>query len=84
MAMETPAGTLDSSVSVGAAALPKRSLGGLIAISIFWFAINFHWAAVGVILVPSQVIGILFQVAPGATLAARAAGLTTTPGLRKR
>jgi MFS family permease len=61
--------------------LPRRSLGQLVAISIFWFAINFHWAAVGVLLVPSQVIGLLFREAPGATLAARAAWTNDHAGL---
>ena len=35
------------------AALPRRSVGGLIAISIFWFALNFHWAALLTIVLPS-------------------------------
>jgi MFS family permease len=51
----------------------RRSLGGLIAISIFWFAINFHWAAILLLLVPSQVTGLLFHAAPGATFADRKA-----------
>jgi MFS family permease len=63
------------------ASLPRRTLGQLVAISIFWFAINFHWAAVGVLLVPSQVIGLLFREAPGATLAARAAWTNSHAGL---
>ncbi|MFI5271583.1 MAG: MFS transporter [Ktedonobacterales bacterium] len=50
-----------------------RSLGVLIAISIFWFALNFHWAALLTILVPSQVTGLLFHAAPGATLVDRKA-----------
>jgi MFS family permease len=79
MSTETSAGTLGR--AAGATPRPKRSLGGLIAISIFWFALNFHWAAVGVILVPSQVIGILFQVAPGATLAERADWTNAHAGL---
>ena len=75
MSMETAA-----SVGEGAARpasstmqLPRRSLGGLVAISIFWFAINFHWAALLLLLVPSQVVGLLMHVAPAGTLAARAA-----------
>lgn len=51
----------------------RRSLGGLIAISMFWFAINFHWAAILLLLVPSQVTGLLFHAAPGATFADRKA-----------
>src|SRR6266704_6274442 len=27
----------------------------ILAISIFWFALNFHWLAIGVIILPSQV-----------------------------
>ncbi len=73
MAMETPAGTLGNSVDVGATALPKRSLGGLIAISIFWFAINFHWAALQQIIIPAQVNGLLFEQAPGTTAEQRLA-----------
>ncbi len=61
--------------------LPRRRIGQLIAISIFWFALNFHWAAVGVLLVPSQVIGLLFREAPGTTLAARAAWTNNHAGL---
>ncbi len=55
------------------ATLPRRSLGGLIAISIFWFALNFHWAALQSLIIPNQVIGILFHDAPGTTIQARAA-----------
>ncbi len=46
--MSVAAGSLDEAGRAGLGTLPKRSLGGLIAISIFWFALNFHWAAVGV------------------------------------
>lgn len=52
---------------------PRRSFGGLVAISIFWFAINFHWAALLLIIVPSQVTSLLLHVAPGDTLAAQRA-----------
>src|SRR5262249_2672724 len=54
-------------------AQPRRSLGSLIAISTFWFALNFHWAALLLLLVPDQVISLLLHEAPGDTLAAQAA-----------
>jgi MFS family permease len=59
-------------VTAGAARkLPRRSLGGLIAISIFWFALNFHWGALTGLIVPSQVIGLLFREAPVGTSASQ-------------
>jgi MFS family permease len=79
--MTAAAGSLDASDRAGKGTLPKRSLGGLISISIFWFALNFHWAAVGVILVPSQVIGLLFQQAPAGSLASQATWVNDHAGL---
>ena len=79
--MSVAAGSLDEASRAGLGKLPKRSLGGLIAISIFWFALNFHWAAVGVILVPSQVIGLLFQQAPAGSLASQATWVNDHSGL---
>ncbi len=61
--------------------LARVSRGTMIAISVFWFAINLHWAAVGILLVPSQVIALLLRVAPGATLADRAAWANAHEGL---
>jgi MFS family permease len=55
--------------SGSARALPRRSLGGLIAISIFWFALNFHWGALTGLILTSQVIGLLFREAPVGTSA---------------
>ncbi len=43
------------------AAIPKRSLWGLIAISLFWLALNFHWTALLIIILPSQVEALLAQ-----------------------
>jgi MFS family permease len=43
------------------APIPKRSLGGLIAISLFWLALNFHWSALLIIILPSQVEALLAQ-----------------------
>ncbi len=79
--MSAAAGSLDEAGRAGLGTLPKRSLGGLIAISIFWFALNFHWAAVGVLLVPSQVIGLLFQQAPAGSLASQADWVDANKGL---
>ncbi len=59
-----------------AAALPRRSLGALVAISIFWFALNFHWAALQSLVISDQVIGLLFREAPGNTLVQRAQWVT--------
>src|SRR5262249_12798553 len=59
---------------VGSAARQERQpLGALITISIFWFALNFHWAALLILLIPDQVIGLLYREAPGATLAQQSA-----------
>lgn len=81
MSTETTAG-IAGNTGMGAGATPtRRTLGQLIAISLFWLAINFHWAAVSTLIVPSQVIGLLFREAPGATLAARAAWTNDHEGL---
>ena len=80
MSMEaTP--SLSGPTALKSIPLPRRSFGQLVAISLFWFALNFHWAAVGVLLVPSQVIALLFREAPGATLAARATWTNNHAGL---
>ena len=82
MSTETSANVgVAGSANVGATAAPRVSRGRMIAISVFWFAINLHWAAVGVLLVPSQVVALLLRVAPGATLADRAAWATSHEGL---
>jgi MFS family permease len=65
------AGTTSSAAGV-AATQSRRSLGQLVAISIFWFAINFHWAALLQLVIPGQVYGLLFHAAPAGTLAERA------------
>jgi MFS family permease len=79
--VETSAGALGGSGHSGASALPKRSLGGLIAISIFWFALNFLWAALPLQLIPSQVVLLLLNHAPAGTLAAQAAWVNDNKGL---
>jgi MFS family permease len=39
------------------------------SISIFWFALNFHWAALGLIILPSQVLKLAGNLDKGAALA---------------
>lgn len=60
----------------GVAAPARRPLGQLVAISIFWFAINFHWAALPLLIIPSQIFGLLLQSAPGTSLTERASWVT--------
>jgi Na+/melibiose symporter-like transporter len=83
--MEPAAGSLASGGALagqtGTAAQPRRTLGQLIAISVFWFAINFHWSALLLLLIPAQVYGLLFHAAPAGTLAARAAWVDSHKGL---
>jgi MFS family permease len=43
----------------GKTAPPRRSLWGLISISLFWVALNFHWTALLIIILPSQVEALL-------------------------
>lgn len=71
MSADVSIGAVGSRAERSEGALPRRSLGGLIAISIFWFALNFHWSALLLIVVPSQVTSLLLHAAPGATLAAQ-------------
>src|SRR5260370_39294371 len=71
MSAEAPLGATTSSLSIGVP-VARRPFGGLVAISIFWFALNFHWAALPLLIIPSQVFGLLLRHAPGATLADQA------------
>jgi MFS family permease len=75
--MATEATAVSSAPVVTVAAVRRRSLGTLIAISIFWFALNFHWGMLLSVLVPSQVSALLFQIAPGSTVAAKSAWAET-------
>jgi len=43
----------------GAPTIPRRSLWGLISISLFWLALNFHWTAILFIILPSQIEALL-------------------------
>ena len=61
------------SVSTSATQQERKPLGTLIAISIFWFALNFHWGALLILLIPDQVIALLYREAPAGTLAQQAA-----------
>jgi MFS family permease len=44
----------------------------MVAISVYWFALNFHWTVLLTLLVPAQVYGLLLFEAPAGSLAARA------------
>jgi len=79
--MTVAAGSRDESGHVGSGAQTKRSIGGLIAISIFWFALNFHWAALPLQLIPSQISALLFSEAPAGSLASQAAWVQGHSGL---
>jgi MFS family permease len=50
-------------------ALPKLRWTQILAISIFWLALNFHWAALGIIILPSQVFKIAGNANKGVALA---------------
>ena len=50
-------------------ALPKLRWTQILAISIFWLALNFHWAALGIIILPSQVFKIVGDANKGVALA---------------
>ena len=49
--------------------LPKLRWTQIFAISLFYFALNFHWAALGIIILPSQVFKIAGDLNKGAALA---------------
>src|SRR5437899_1697302 len=49
--------------------LPRVPLTQILAISIFWLALNFHWAALGIIILPSQVFKIVGPLSKGEALA---------------
>ncbi len=50
-------------------ALPKLGWTQILAISIFWLALNFHWSALGIIILPSQVFKIAGDLNKGEALA---------------
>jgi MFS family permease len=49
--------------------LPRLRWPQILAISIFWLALNFHWAALGIIILPSQVFKIVGPLSKGSALA---------------
>jgi len=49
--------------------LPRLRWAQILAISIFWLALNFHWAALGIIILPSQVYEIVGPLNKGNALA---------------
>ncbi len=49
--------------------LPRLRWTHILAISIFWLALNFHWAALGIIILPSQVFKIVGPFYKGNALA---------------
>jgi MFS family permease len=49
--------------------LPRVPWTQILAISIFWLALNFHWAALGIIILPSQVFKIVGDLNKGEALA---------------
>ncbi|MGB8347784.1 MAG: MFS transporter [Ktedonobacteraceae bacterium] len=49
--------------------LPRLRWAQILAISVFWLALNFHWAALGIIILPSQVYEIVGPLNKGDALA---------------
>lgn len=49
--------------------LPRLRWTHILAISIFWMALNFHWAALGIIILPSQVFKLVGELHKGEALA---------------
>jgi len=83
---------LSDSPAVGSAGLPKRSTWELVQLAFFWVALNFHWAAVPIIILPQQIQTILYANHPAgltgdalsryvATNAPGALALVAGPGL---
>ncbi len=61
------AGTIAAHSAVPA--LPKIRWTHILSISIFWLALNFHWAALAIIILPSQVYKIVGNADKGVALA---------------
>ncbi|HLZ60648.1 MAG TPA: MFS transporter, partial [Ktedonosporobacter sp.] len=49
--------------------LPRLRWTQIVAISIFWFGLNFHWSALGIIILPSQVLKLVGDANKGSALA---------------
>src|SRR5258707_11860529 len=71
MSAETPLDATTSSLSIGVP-VARPSSGGPVAISIFWFAINFHLAALPPLASPGRCVRLVPRQAPGASLADQA------------
>lgn len=52
-----------------ASVLPRLKWTQILAISIFWLALNFHWGALGIIILPSQVFKLVGELNKGEALA---------------
>jgi Na+/melibiose symporter-like transporter len=61
MTLEATAGAQSAASST---ALPRRTFGGLVSISLFWFALNFIWIALPSFIIPFQVVGLLLRAGP--------------------
>lgn len=89
MSLDAAGAGTTSSAAGAAATQSHRSLGQLVAISIFWFAINFHWAALPIFIIPPQIISLLYRAAPAGVSAsgwvndhkALALAVVVVPGL---
>ncbi|HEV2235184.1 MAG TPA: MFS transporter, partial [Ktedonobacterales bacterium] len=57
-------------------ALPRQPLGVVIAISVYYFALNLHWNALAATIVPSQIQGLLLLLAPRGSVGQQAAWVT--------
>ncbi len=62
-------GTESSTPRRPAIQLPQLRWTQILAISIFWLALNFHWAALGIIILPSQVFKLVGELQKGEALA---------------
>ncbi|HEX8036558.1 MAG TPA: MFS transporter [Ktedonobacterales bacterium] len=80
MSMETTASKAHTG-NKGAVAPSKRSLGQLVAISIFWFALNFHWTAINSFIIPPQVVALLYRAAPAGSPAEQTAWVNDNKAL---
>src|SRR5881275_47000 len=49
--------------------MPRLRWTQILSISIFWLALNFHWAALGIIILPSQVFKLVGELHKGEALA---------------
>ncbi len=69
MAAVEQGGAGDLPLHSPAAALARLRWPQIMAISIFWLALNFHWAALSIIILPSQVFKMVGNAQQGEALA---------------